>query len=250
MVSNRVPAPPRGALARGAGLPTLVPGRDRLPTSCPYCGSGWFDNEPPLGPHQRGSLWCLACSRTLCWLAAPLGSLTRAARTPPISRELVTAQTRLPPIRRRIIAADFGRGAGCGATCTVDYGHDPSTHEHHGANAAYAELRARRSGDVVTGPLLVQLGPGRVYVAGREVPLAPLPFAILAHLAERLGDLCELPGVVADVWERAYTTGAPASVSHTLRVYVSRLRASLGQAGALIETETGRGYRLRDEPPC
>jgi len=228
-------------------LPTLVPGRDRLPTSCGHCGSGMLDQEPPLGPHQRGMLWCQMCSRSLCWLAAPLAAISRrsmplAASPPPVA---ATAPAPLV-VPRRIIAAEFMRRPGCGPSCTLAYGHDPATHEQHGADAVYAELRARRSGDVATGRLLVQLGPARVYVDRAEVALSPTEYRILAHLAERLGDVCSVEEVTRDVWGARYVEDG----AHLLRVNLARLRADLGHARSLLETARDHGYRLADAPPC
>lgn len=232
-------------------LPTLVPGRDRLPTSCGHCGSGMLDQEPPLGPHQRGMLWCQMCSRSLCWLAAPLAAISRrsmplAASPPPVAATATDDEGR----RRRIVAAGFTRGPNCGRTCTDLYGHDPSTHEQHAADAVYAELRARRSGDVVTGTLVVQLGPGRAYLDGRELGFAPYDWQVFAHLAERLGDLCTLGEIVLDVWGQAYYENWRVKQWQPVRNNIMRIKQALGPAAPLLENEHGRGYRLADAPPC
>ena len=165
-------------------------------------------------------------------LAAPLRPLV-AAPSPVV-------------VSRRIIAADFERRSGCGATCTQAYGHDAVTHEQYGADAVHAALRDRRSGDVATGRLLVQLGPGCVYVDNAEVALSPTEYRILAHLAERLGDLCSVEEVTRDVWGASYVDDAP----HLLRVNMARIRAHLGRARSLIVTARDRGYPLCDAPPC
>jgi hypothetical protein len=241
-------------------LPTLVPGRDRLPTRCPRptCGSAFLGREEPLGLHQRGMLWCQICSRSLCWLAAPLAAVpSRSAASitsdagarvapvvaPPATAELVT-------VRRRIIAADFERRPGCGRSCTPAYGHDPLTHEQHGADAVYADLRARRAGDVATGRLLVQLGPAGVYVDGAEIALAPYDWEVLAYLAEHLGDLCTLGEITASVWGQAYYDNWKWKRWQPVRNNIMRIKQALGPAAPLIENEPGRGYRLADAPPC
>jgi len=134
-------------------------------------------------------------------------------------------------------------------TCTVDYGHDTAAHERYGADAVYAALRARRSGDVVTGPLVVQLGPGRAYLDGRELGFARYDWAVLAYLGERLGDLCTLAEIAADVWGQAYADQWGPIGYQPVRNNVTRIRRALGAASELLENELGRGYRLRDEPP-
>lgn len=233
MGGDRVTAAPRSA----ASLPTLVLGRDRLPTSCRHCGSERLEQAPPRGSGQRGEVWCLRCTRSLCWLAESL----HAARSGGVATLHV-------PARRPILAADFARLPGCGPRCTAVYGHDPLAHEMHGADAVYATIRSRRSGDVATGPLLVQLGPSRVYVAQVEVRFPHYEFELLAHLAERLGDVCTTREITAGVWDQTYASAAYRDAAHTTRVYMARIRQKLGQAGRLIETEFARGYRLADEP--
>lgn len=234
-------------------LPTLVPGRDRLPTRCPRptCGAALLGREEPLGPHQRGMLWCEMCSRSLCWLAAPLAVVPRS-RVPVAGSPAPVAALQPAPIvvPRRIIAAGFRHIAGCGATCTDRYGHDPVLHERHGADAVHAELRARRSGDVATGRLLVQLGPARVYVDGLERAFAPYDWEVLAYLAERLGDLCTLGEITAGVWGQAYYENWRPKRWQPVRNNITRIRRALGVASALIENDGLGGYCLRDEPPC
>jgi DNA-binding winged helix-turn-helix (wHTH) protein len=235
-------------------LPTLVPGRDPLPTVCshPGCNSRMLDSEEPLGPHQRGMVWCRMCSRSLCWLAAPLAAVpsrsAAGARVAPVVAPPATAE--LVTVRRRIIAADFERRPGCGRSCTPAYGHDPLTHEQHGADAVYADLRARRAGDVVTGPLVVQLGPAGVYVDGAEIALAPYDWEVLAYLAEHLGDLCTLGEITASVWGQAYYDNWKWKRWQPVRNNIMRIKQALGPAAPLIENEPGRGYRLADAPPC
>jgi DNA-binding winged helix-turn-helix (wHTH) protein len=233
-------------------LPTLVPGRDPLPTVCshPGCNSRMLDSEEPLGPHQRGMVWCRMCSRSLCWLAAPLAAISRrsmplAASSPPVA---ATAPAPLV-VRRRIVAVGFTRGPNCGRTCTDLYGHDPVVHERHGADAVHAALRAQRTGDVVTGPLVVQLGPGRAYLDGRELGFAPYDWQVFAYLAERLGDLCTLGEIVLDVWGQAYYDDWKWKGWQPVRNNIMRIKQALGPAAPLIENEPGRGYRLADAPP-
>lgn len=233
-------------LARPAGsveLPTIRPGVDRVPTRCERCSSTWLGYEEPLGPQQRGMLWCQQCSRSICWLATPL------------PRRRARAAGRLPPApvsapgRSPIRTDAFRRTDGCGRACTSEHGHDAAAHERYGADAVHAAIAARASGDVVTGPLLVQLGPARVFVGAVELAIAAAEYRLLAALADRLGELCPHADLIAAVWGTGWSV-AMDDGGHLLRTYVGRLRGRLGVAASLLETEIGRGYRLADAPLC
>jgi DNA-binding winged helix-turn-helix (wHTH) protein len=223
-----------GSRQPSTALPTLVPGRDPLPERCPRpeCRSGFILREEPLGPHQRGMLWCQTCSRSICWLlAAP------------------EARSRERP--RRSCAAGFERTAGCGPVCTQRYGHHAPTHEAYGRDAVYAEIAVRRTGQVRTGPLLIDFDAGSVSVDAHDVPISATEWGVLAYLASRLGALCGPADIVMAAWDTA--TAEHWALPHgrcsdrwsTLRMTVLRLRARLGPAGPLVETVIGRGYRLR-----
>jgi two-component system phosphate regulon response regulator PhoB len=96
-------------------------------------------------------------------------------------------------------------------------------------------------GDVVThGPIEIDRAAHRVRVAGEEVELTPTEYRLLLLLYERRGRVQARAHLLETVWE-----AAPDIQTRTVDMHVQRLRAKLGEAGELIETVRGFGYRLR-----
>ena len=95
--------------------------------------------------------------------------------------------------------------------------------------------------DVVSvGPLSIDRSAHRVRVDGREIELTPTEYKLLLTLAERRGRVQARGHLLETVWE-----AAPDIQTRTVDMHVQRLRAKLGDAGELIETVRGFGYRLR-----
>ena len=95
--------------------------------------------------------------------------------------------------------------------------------------------------DVVThGPIEIDRGAHRVRVNGREVELTPTEYRLLLLLYERRGRVQARAHLLETVWE-----AAPDIQTRTVDMHVQRLRAKLGEAGELIETVRGFGYRRR-----
>lgn len=87
-----------------------------------------------------------------------------------------------------------------------------------------------------------------VTVAGRRVILTPVEYKVLYHLVRNAGHLLPHQALLDRVWGGDYEASP-----EYLKVFMSRLRAKLRQAGGpeYIETERGRGYRFvrtRDLP--
>ncbi|MEN3307054.1 MAG: hypothetical protein V7603_3256 [Micromonosporaceae bacterium] len=111
-----------------------------------------------------------------------------------------------------------------------------------------ARLRAhlrRRSGtaggSVAVGALRLDLAARRASVGGRELPLRPKEFDLLAALAVRAGEVVTREDLMAQVWDENWF-----GPTKTLDVHVSVLRrklAELGEDPARITTVRGRGYR-------
>lgn len=104
--------------------------------------------------------------------------------------------------------------------------------------ARLRELRARngggapRSGIALDRPRrLADTGKGPVHLSERE-------FLLLAHLIDNAGNVCTRGELLADVWGYSFDPG-----SNVVEVYVSRLRAKLGND--IIETVRHVGYSLR-----
>ena len=106
-----------------------------------------------------------------------------------------------------------------------------------------AVLRRRapeQVGDSVSvGDLLLDAGAHRVSYQGQELKLGPTEFRLLHYLmkhAERVHSRAQL---LDKIWgDHVYIE------ERTVDVHIKRLRAALGDAGALIETVRGSGYRI------
>jgi two-component system phosphate regulon response regulator PhoB len=89
------------------------------------------------------------------------------------------------------------------------------------------------------GPITVELASRRVFVAGAELELTLIEFELLRTFLERPGRVQSRAQLLGDVWRVS-----PDIESRTVDTHVKRLRQKLGEAGALIETVRGVGYRL------
>ena len=79
-----------------------------------------------------------------------------------------------------------------------------------------------------------------VRVNGETVELTATEFKLLVLLAERRGRVQSRNHLLESVWD-----ASPDIQTRTVDMHVQRLRTKLGQAGDLIETVRGFGYRLR-----
>ena len=92
---------------------------------------------------------------------------------------------------------------------------------------------------LAVGPVTVDVPAREVTVAGARVALTPVAFALLRTLAAHAGRLQTRAQLHEAVW------GPGAVRPRAVDLQISRLRAKLGPAGAMIETVLGEGYRLR-----
>ena len=115
-----------------------------------------------------------------------------------------------------------------------------------------AVLRRRRiseAGDVEVlrfDDLVIDPGRHQVFSAGGEVRLTLTEFGILLHLARRPGWVFTRSQIVDAVKGADYFV-----TDRSVDVQVAGLRKKLGDAGSLIETVRGVGYRFREQqwPP-
>lgn len=98
-------------------------------------------------------------------------------------------------------------------------------------------LRAARWYKV--GPIEIDMDHYFARVNDVEIRLSPIEMKLLADLANHHGRVRPRAALLTDVW--GYRPGV---VSRTTDCHVRRLRHKLGQAGALLETVRGVGYRL------
>ena len=98
-------------------------------------------------------------------------------------------------------------------------------------------------GDVLAiGPIQIDRSEHRVRVDDHAIELTPTEYKLLLVLAERRGRVQDRARLLEMVWE-----AAPDIQTRTVDMHVQRLRAKLGEAGSLVETVRGFGYRLRGE---
>jgi len=76
-------------------------------------------------------------------------------------------------------------------------------------------------------------------VRGADIELTPTEYKLLQILVERRGRVQDRAGLLEAVWE-----AAPDIQTRTVDMHIQRLRAKLGDAGDLIETVRGFGYRI------
>ena len=90
------------------------------------------------------------------------------------------------------------------------------------------------------GAITIDREEHRVSVGGTLVELTPTEYKLLLILAERRGRVQSRAHLLETVWE-----AAPDIQTRTVDMHVQRLRTKLGEAGDLIETVRGFGYRLK-----
>jgi len=100
-----------------------------------------------------------------------------------------------------------------------------------------------RSRRLVVGAVEIDLDAHRAFADGREMELTALEYELLRVLVARRGRVQSRTQLLQAVWE----TNARIE-TRTVDVHVARLRAKLGEAGHMIETVRGVGYRLSPEP--
>jgi two-component system phosphate regulon response regulator PhoB len=90
------------------------------------------------------------------------------------------------------------------------------------------------------GPVSIDRSSHRVSVEGKEIELTATEYKLLLTLVERRGRVQTRPQLLETVWE-----AQPDIQTRTVDMHVQRLRTKLGEAGDLIETVRGFGYRFR-----
>ncbi len=90
------------------------------------------------------------------------------------------------------------------------------------------------------GSIRIDRAAHRVAVENADVELTPTEYKLLITLAERRGRVQARGHLLETVWE-----AAPDIQTRTVDMHIQRLRTKLGDAGDLIETVRGFGYRMR-----
>lgn len=95
---------------------------------------------------------------------------------------------------------------------------------------------------LVRGMLTIDPDRHRVTVRGEEVTLTSTEFKLLQTLAERLGRMQSREQLLRDVW--GYSSNAD---TRTVDTHITRLRNKIGEAGEMIRTVRGYGYKMECE---
>lgn len=91
------------------------------------------------------------------------------------------------------------------------------------------------------GELYVDSAKHIISVSGREVQLSFKEYLLLTVLLEAEGNVVDRNALLNSVWGEYYTE------SRTLDVHIRKLRVKLGDAGSLIQTVKGIGYKIGGE---
>ena len=94
---------------------------------------------------------------------------------------------------------------------------------------------------VTVGTIAIDIDHHTVTVAGKEAVLSTIEFKLLFILAERVGRVQSRNQLLRDVW--GYSYGGD---TRTVDTHVTRLRSKLGEAGDLIKTVRGFGYKMEE----
>jgi len=89
--------------------------------------------------------------------------------------------------------------------------------------------------------LVVDIPRHQVMIKDKVVILTPLEFKLLVTLMERKGLVQTREILLNDVWDMAADV-----YTRTVDTHIKHLRTKLGQAGKMIETITGMGYRFSE----
>jgi two-component system, OmpR family, phosphate regulon response regulator PhoB len=91
------------------------------------------------------------------------------------------------------------------------------------------------------GCLAIDTGRHSVTVSGEEIILTTTEYKLLLNLAERLGRVQNRDLLLKNVWGYNYIGD-----TRTVDTHITRLRTKLGEAGDLIKTVRGFGYKMED----
>lgn len=94
---------------------------------------------------------------------------------------------------------------------------------------------------ITAGPVVIDCGSHRVTAGGVEVELTSTEFKLLLYLAEHSGRVMKRELLLQDVWGYNFVGD-----TRTVDTHVTRLRNKLGEAGDMIKTVRGFGYKLEE----
>lgn len=142
------------------------------------------------------------------------------------------------------------RGTEMDKVRSLDMGADDYVVKPFGVMELLSRIKAvlRRSGreeeprNLHNGPIRMNIPRHEVWVGEEAVNLTNMEFRLLAHFMHHPGLVFSREQLLNHVWDTDYLGD-----TRTVDMHIGSLRAKLGQAGQLIETKRGVGYRLNDD---
>jgi len=110
---------------------------------------------------------------------------------------------------------------------------------HHDFGTEKRESPGTNGDRVIVGPLVIDKAEHRVFVKDEEVHVSALEMRLLLYLARTPGKMRTRKELLTEVW--GYH---PEVLSRTLDTHIKRIRDKFGEAGDVIQTVRGVGYRL------
>ncbi len=101
----------------------------------------------------------------------------------------------------------------------------------------------KKTGNVnIIGPFTIDKDRHLILVGEEEIDLTPMEFNLFITLSENLGKVYSREHLLRKVWGYNYTGD-----TRTVNTYITKLRAKLGEAGEMIKTVRGFGYKLAEQ---
>jgi two-component system, OmpR family, phosphate regulon response regulator PhoB len=95
---------------------------------------------------------------------------------------------------------------------------------------------------VKVGPITIDAERHLVSVSGQEITFTTTEFNLLHVLVKRLGRVQSRDVLLRDVWGYNFVED-----TRTVDTHITRLRTKMGEAGELIKTVRGFGYKMEDK---
>lgn len=162
-----------------------------------------------------------------------------------LKRLRASARTRkIPVIMLTAKSSEYDKVLG------LDSGADDYVTKPFGIMEFLARVKAvlRRAGlasgnnELFVGPITMNVEKHIVLVNGQEVTLTLKEFELLKHLLQNSGIVMTRDRLLEEIWGYDYE-----GETRTVDVHIRTLRQKLGDAGSIIETVRGIGYRIGDK---
>ncbi|GFO58376.1 DNA-binding response regulator [Geomonas silvestris] len=95
---------------------------------------------------------------------------------------------------------------------------------------------------LMVGPLSIDTERHQVTISGTEISFTTTEFKLLLTLVKRLGRVQSRDVLLRDVWGYNFVED-----TRTVDTHVTRLRTKMGEAGEMIKTVRGFGYKIEAE---